>query len=784
MGKNLVKEYDEKNNFAIFANTMNKNNQVNMPKGDVLSGGTLIKGNSGGVTNLDGGGAPNTPAATLPEKGNSGAVAETVVTTPVGTETVATAPAGTETVTESPDATGGTVSGDAGGTVSEATGGTTIATAPQIEYIAQATTPRQTFEEWMSAGGYDPDGDFAKAKSDLEYNYMQNMSRFGENAERLAQMGLSGSGVSDIYQLGAYNSYLQSQNDLAARRIEQMREYRNQYSQYEQGWQSGYDTDVATAHNLGLQYYDGTNGEYVSQILKNQGFSQDVINKTLTTLGTYDVNALPTIKQRAADEAAKTEAFNNAVSEGYAFVLDSGMYNGSNVSEVEQRLKNLNYTPEQAAEIVRRLEADESLSTDIKNEVVNEYYAAYAQDYTPETEARIRAELSGTRGEAYVDDIIAKLEANYNATPEDQRPGYVDIKQVMALGRSALVEDDKLIDYNGSAEHKKAIKYALEAAGYGEYVDQILEDFDNELTAGLTANSDGSYDVEKVSLEGILNQYNNGGQITKDKLKRETEKVIEYTLDDMNGLMNAYNLVGMDRASWDQMSDWDKLRTVVDKIGYYSKTGLVDKKYFIQKAVELINKNFEDDDEAIVAYAYETGYSGNGGSDGNVTIKVDDDYLNKYKDKYKSVYDDSRSDKGVVSEIKMLIDDWVKAGYIDNPYEIKGLEVYRHVGSGGNVQPNRSAEITNDNSMKVTINGNTKELPGETITNEETIEFVKKQATGDGDVKFAYLEGVNNKGLYAFDSKTGTVLKVDKDNVALISQGKAPYIPAKGYYGK
>lgn len=661
MGKNKIKEYDTTNNFESFARTMNNNNLVNMPKGGVLSGGTPINGNSGGLTNLDGGG--NASGLALPEKET---VTETVATTPAGTDTV------TETVTESGDTVSGTVSG--------ATSGTTIATAPMISGTPLVSGSKQTFEEWAAAGGYDPDAEYGKAKNELEYSYMQNMSRFGENAERLAQMGLSGSGVSDIYQLGAYNSYLQSQNALAAQNIAAKKQLRQEYNTYSQTYDNNAKADYGNAHNLGLQYYDGTNADYVRQILTNQGYDQSIIDQAMNTLSGYDINALPTIKQRAADKAAETEAFNNAVAEGYAKVLENGMYTGTNGDELKQRLENLGYSEDAAAAIVEKLTGDEALGKNIQNDTVNAYYEQYKGEYTPDTEARIRAELAGTPGEAVADALIEKLKANYNATPEEQRPGYVDMKQVAAVGRSALVDGDgNMIDYNGSAQHKKAIRNALEAQGLGKYVDQILKDFDSEITAGLKPDSEGKVDVSKVSLDSISNQYANADPDTQRYLKARTRAAIDQAVSDEGSLMNAYNLVGIDKASWDQMDDWKKLSTVVDKIGYYSKTGLVDKDYFIQTAVKFINKNFDDDD--FVAYAYETGYKGNGGDSSNPTIKVDDAYLKRMSDVYGKVYDASKSDTGVVSEIKTLIDGWVSKGYIGKAEDIKGLEIYKNVSS-------------------------------------------------------------------------------------------------------
>ena len=620
--------------------------------------------------------------------------------------------------------------------------GTTIATAPQIEYIAQATKPKQTFEEWMSAGGYDPDKEYADAKNNLEYEYMQANSKYGENAERLAQMGRSSSGVSDIFQLGAFNSYLQSENDLAARRIEQMREYRNQYSQYEQGWQSGYDTDVATAHNLGLQYYDGTNGEYVSQILKNQGFSQDVINKTLTTLGTYDVNALPTIKQRIADEQAKTEANNKAITEGYAWALDNGAWTGNNADQLKQRLINLDYTEEQAAEIIKRLESDGS-AKEIENNVINEAYASYVEGYTPDTAERIRNELKGTRAEPYTDEILAKLYDNYQLTPENQRPGYVDMNQVRAIAEKSLIDSQgTLHNYDGSAEQKRLIELALDSAGLGDYYDEIIGEYDDKLVSGLSVDKNGEFngDITSVSLEGVFNAYKNTGAVSgaddRERYRKEAEAAVIKALDDETTLANAYNLVGIDRTTWSGMSDWERLNSVMNAAGDYSKQGLLDKSFFNELAAAMINSNFDDSD--FVAYAYATGYSGNGGNDSNPTIKVDDEWLKSYKDKaeYKGIYEDSRGDHKVSSDIAKLINSWVSAGYINSPYDIKGLEIYKKINGGKPM-----AKVGNEYGTHIT--GDEK---------KGLMNFLSDQ----GYIRYAKVRGKT----YKYDTRTDTMIEV------------------------
>ncbi len=176
-------------------------------------------------------------------------------------------------------------------------------------------------QDFYDKYGLDPDRDYLSQKKEHEYNYMTEMATYGEKAERLYQLGLSNSGVSDIFQANAYSAYLSNVNTAAAERIEAKRknalafqEYRqgitadwleeerlgNQaYSQYEDKYNTQLNSDTGNAFNAALQSGLFT-GEYtadgltsldydkVSIYLQNMGYSSVVIEKVWEMLNKMD----------------------------------------------------------------------------------------------------------------------------------------------------------------------------------------------------------------------------------------------------------------------------------------------------------------------------------------------------------------------------------------------------------------------------------------------------------------------------------------------------------------
>lgn len=93
--------------------------------------------------------------------------------------------------------------------------------------------PKKSFEQWVTDKGYgDLDQEYADAQNDLEYEFMKESANYGQKAEQLAQMGLMNSGVSDVYQLGAFQNYTQAQNDLHNALIEKKKARQAEYNAY------------------------------------------------------------------------------------------------------------------------------------------------------------------------------------------------------------------------------------------------------------------------------------------------------------------------------------------------------------------------------------------------------------------------------------------------------------------------------------------------------------------------------------------------------------------------
>lgn len=93
--------------------------------------------------------------------------------------------------------------------------------------------PKKSFEQWVTDKGYgDLDQEYADAQNDLEYEFMKESANYGQKAEQLAQMGLMNSGVSDVYQLGAFQNYTQAQNDLHNALIDKKKARQAEYNAY------------------------------------------------------------------------------------------------------------------------------------------------------------------------------------------------------------------------------------------------------------------------------------------------------------------------------------------------------------------------------------------------------------------------------------------------------------------------------------------------------------------------------------------------------------------------
>jgi SOS response regulatory protein OraA/RecX len=245
---------------------------------------------------------------------------------------------------------------------------------------------QNTYEGWLDSQGLDPDADFQNARNELEYERKTWDAGYGERAEQLYQMGLTNSGVSDIYGANAFSSYLSAMNDLNVARINTDKQLKKEYNdyvtsfntgfdehvakgnaayrEYESGYKSTLGNYVAQAYNTVLSSYNGNNEDELRSTLVAHGYDDVIINETLARLGTLD----------------KTALGNARVLEGYEAVKDA--YTGpASAGAVTQMLQKLNRTDSEIASILQMLEAGYAASPEGQAAAVQDIVRKYQSGY-------------------------------------------------------------------------------------------------------------------------------------------------------------------------------------------------------------------------------------------------------------------------------------------------------------------------------------------------------------------------------------------------------------------
>jgi hypothetical protein len=462
-----VKNLDNQISFERFAQTMNNNAMVDMPNANLERQLPDV-----GMHTIDNGG----------QQGN----ALPGPTTP---------PNATNTQTEAPAVTPTTAQG--------------LSTVPSV------SGAKKTYEEWMTEGGYDPDNDYINAKNQLEYDYMQSSANYGSTAEQLAQMGLTGSGVSDVFQLGAYQSYIQGQNDLYKALVKQKNELRQQYNQYSDTYDANAKADSANAYNFGLNMYNGANADEVRRQLTAQGYDASIVDTAVANLEALDKNSLPTVK---AAEEEKGRLYETA----YAM-----MEEGSTAQEVRDYMIKSGVNADYVNEVMTRLSDKESLFTD---KAISAGVAAVKELFMREIE-----DADGNKSTTNV--------------------------------------------FKGSNDDIETVRQALRGSKYEKYTDQIIDqlkiDKHNQTVAqydDLIAdiNSGTAY-----SASDYAQAYRSAPIKKQAEMTEAITKQVDNLVNDQTAFDNAYTFVGVDKATWDQTDDGGKMISVLSRIGDLKNTGAI-----------------------------------------------------------------------------------------------------------------------------------------------------------------------------------------------------------------
>lgn len=435
---------------------------------------------------------------------------------------------------------GGLPEGDTATGAEIGTGGTgsdsgTAVQAQPISGIPLYSGSVGSYEDWMSKNGYDPDTDYKDAQAELEYNYMTSMANYGRRAEELSQMGLSNSGLSDIYQLGAYNSYLKSQNDLANALIAEKKKYRQEYNALLKEEETAKKTDTANAYNTGLDLLayeeDGTsNADYVRQQLINRGYDASVVDSAMQMLMGLDKDTLPVMKQRAQEKKEASEQRERDIASAVSTWLAEG-YTTSMAKTVEDALTAEGKDAAFIKEVIDRLapygkenvkRADESdISTALASIIESGTY-----DGDPTERAKIENLYTALGwNEEKVKAFMKRLDDAIPQKTDDQ------IKEEKASDVAKITAELEATygKYGWGERTKEQIRQAYAGTEYEKYLDAAFEKHKENVASLL--NSEAS------DLEGALD----ADSANSDEL-----------------FANAYEILGIEKSKWDSMDDEDK----------------------------------------------------------------------------------------------------------------------------------------------------------------------------------------------------------------------------------
>ena len=90
----------------------------------------------------------------------------------------------------------------------------------------------KNYADWLEQHGYDSEEDRAEAYKNRMAEFDRNRSTYGQNAENLAQLGLTNSGYSDYLDGVGYAAYIAGLSEADSQKAMQDAEYARQYAQY------------------------------------------------------------------------------------------------------------------------------------------------------------------------------------------------------------------------------------------------------------------------------------------------------------------------------------------------------------------------------------------------------------------------------------------------------------------------------------------------------------------------------------------------------------------------
>jgi hypothetical protein len=312
---------------------------------------------------------------------------------------------------------------------------------------AGETGGKLSYEDWLASYGTDTDKMFNEGAAALNYELQTWAAGYGARAEQLAQMGLSNSGVSDIYGANAYSAYVSAMNDLYLAKIQKDEENRLNFKKYSDEYDAAQAAKTEAANNrisaaftTYMSSYTPATAEAIRTSLIAQGLSESEAASALAQLETY-YNNLP--EDQRTDVVAKNAKINEA------FIWMSEQYNaGVDLDTLEAQAAAV-YGVE-AAKAAREKFAPFATNTGTSQRVLDAYNSIISSEsgYDSSMKANLR-NLYANNGwsQKEIDELIEMLEETVKIEKESAADATVsEVGNVVVGTESVATLQAKLTD--------------------------------------------------------------------------------------------------------------------------------------------------------------------------------------------------------------------------------------------------------------------------------------------------------------------------------------------------
>ena len=447
---------------------------------------------------------------------------------------------------------------------------------PDVEnpVISGAETPtvggadKLDYDAWRAEYGIDTDAEFNAAKAQLEYEMATWRENYGANAERLAQMGLSNSGVVDIYGTGVIQAYAQSMNDLFLAKIDAENAQLDRYKAYSDEYENkkaqateAKKTAINQAYDYGRGLYNGENLEAVRTMIANAGYAPDEVEAAVARLQALDPSMIPALQeQAAADKQNVQTAFNSLAA---------------------------NYTPEQADGLRKIYGEGMGWSEESVNSLIS-MLNGYAETKS------VTEEASKPSEEQIISDAASRLLLN------------------------VFTDEEGNVIYSGSQTQKNHIRQLMALSEYKDlapYVDQIIAQMDADYASRKSAAAtDTASNIEKIDTKNItfdaIGQELDAAALQygadSEEYKTVETAIGNKTYEAFNRAMNdtiyfdaAYNLVGVSAEEWAEISKEDKMDKIINRAGEALDDGYITKDKFYSLITDAVTSTGRDYDDIV-----------------------------------------------------------------------------------------------------------------------------------------------------------------------------------------